>query len=425
MIRFCLFLLFFNFFIFTQKERGNSLIKDQIELVVGENIVLKSDIDFELNFYKSQATLSADEEALLRKDLIEERIKNLILVECAKKDTNIVVDFLMVEEALEKQIEQSILQAGSKETLINELGMSIQEIKNKYRSDMTKKILIEQYSLYLLANINVTRKEVESFYYENLDFFKPISPSFDFSIIEIPATMKSTQKKITFDLLNAIKDSINSKEDFVYFAKKYSEDPSSSKNGGFLGYTNKGTFVKEFEEIAYTLEIGEVGGPVETVFGIHLIYLEDRVGEKIKTFHLLKKTSPEDEDFKITSNKIDSLSEVTKNDPGLFDSFALEYKNLYGLSSGIYYDVLLENIPKIFLSTIQGSKKGDVLKQKTTKGFCLILINNKKKSYIPDLTNSWSEISNMALGNKKQVFLNNWISKKRKYINIQSFNNNY
>ena len=72
MIRFCLFLLFFNFFLFTQKERGNSLIKDQIALVVGENIVLKSDIDFELNFYKSQATLSADEEALLRKDLIEE-----------------------------------------------------------------------------------------------------------------------------------------------------------------------------------------------------------------------------------------------------------------------------------------------------------------------------------------------------------------
>ena len=128
-------------------------------MVVGDNIVLKSDIDFELNFYKSQNVFSKQEEKELRQELIKERVKNLVLVEYAQQDTNIMVDYLMVEEALDRQIQQSVLQAGSEEVLVAELGMSIQEIKNKYRPDMEKKILIEQYSSYLFSDINITRNE--------------------------------------------------------------------------------------------------------------------------------------------------------------------------------------------------------------------------------------------------------------------------
>ena len=190
---------------------SNKALKDQIELVVGDNIVLKSDIDFELNFYKNQNNLSFEEENILREELIKERIKNLVLVECAQKDTNIVVDYLMVEESLDRQIQQSILQAGSEEILVDELGMSIQEIKNKYRPDMEKKILIEQYSMQLLSGVNITRKEVELYYNKNLNLFSSIPPSFDFSVIELSAELSALKKNKIIGFLESLKDSIQKK----------------------------------------------------------------------------------------------------------------------------------------------------------------------------------------------------------------------
>ena len=403
---------------------SNKALKDQIELVVGDNIVLKSDIDFELNFYKNQNNLSFEEENILREELIKERIKNLVLVECAQKDTNIVVDYLMVEESLDRQIQQSVLQAGSEEILVDELGMSIQEIKNKYRPDMEKKILIEQYSMQLLSGVNITRKEVELYYNKNLNLFSSIPPSFDFSVIELSAELSALKKNKIIGFLESLKDSIQNKDDFISFAKKYSEDPSAKTNGGFLGFTKKGTFVEAFEKTAYSLEVGEVGGPVETLFGIHLIYLEDRVGEKIKPYHILKKTKPEDEDYLFVSNVADSLVVLTKNDPGMFDSLAVNYKKRGSLNSGVYYDISLENIPQAFISSVQ-QEEGKVSKIKSDSGFYLILINKKRASFVPNLENAWMQIKNMALAEKKQLFLNNWVSKKQDDINIKYFNNNY
>ena len=419
------FFYFLFFYIFCSFSYNNEVLRDQVEVVVGGNIVLKSDIDFELNFYKNQNNLSFEEEKTLRDELIKERIKNLVLVECAQKDTNIIVDYLMVEESLDRQIQQSVFQAGSEEILVNELGMSIQEIKNKYRPDMEKKILIEQYSLLLLSGVNITRKEVELFYNTNLNLFSSIPPSYDFSVIELSAELGPQKKNKIVGFLETLKDSINNKDDFVFFAKKYSEDPTAKTNGGFLGFTKKGTFVEAFEKTAYSLEIGEVGGPVETLFGIHLIYLDDRVGEKIKPYHILKRTTPGDEDYLLTSSVADSLVFLTKNDPGMFDSLAVNYKKRGSLNSGVYFDISLENIPQVFIASIQQQKEGKVFKIKTDLGFYLILINKKRDSFVPNLNNAWVQIKNMALAEKKQLFLNNWVLKKQDDINIKYFNNNY
>jgi peptidyl-prolyl cis-trans isomerase D len=72
-------------------------------------------------------------------------------------------------------------------------------------------------------------------------------------------------------------------EDFSELAKKYSQDTSNASKGGDLGYFKKGHMVKPFEELAFSLKKGEVGGPVRTQFGWHLIKVEDIKEEKVKT----------------------------------------------------------------------------------------------------------------------------------------------
>lgn len=71
-------------------------------------------------------------------------------------------------------------------------------------------------------------------------------------------------------LIEIIIAALDEGSDFADLAKEYSSCPSSSK-GGDLGSFGRGEMVSEFDDAAFDLDVGEVSGPVETNFGIHLI----------------------------------------------------------------------------------------------------------------------------------------------------------
>jgi len=65
-------------------------------------------------------------------------------------------------------------------------------------------------------------------------------------------------------------------EDFGALAKEYSQDRGSKSVGGELGWFGRGSMIKPFEDAAFELKPGELSGVVETVFGYHIIQVEDR-----------------------------------------------------------------------------------------------------------------------------------------------------
>ena len=93
-------------------------------------------------------------------------------------------------------------------------------------------------------------------------------------------------KKRADELLQKIKKG----EDFAKLAQKVSEDPGSAEKGGDLGYFKKGDMVKPFEEAAFALKPGEVGGPVKSSFGFHIIKVDDVKEAYTKTFDEVKGT---------------------------------------------------------------------------------------------------------------------------------------
>lgn len=88
---------------------------------------------------------------------------------------------------------------------------------------------------------------------------------------------KDSLKALANDVTKKIKDG----GDFSALAGQYSQD-GSSKSGGDLGFLGKGETVKPFDEAAFAAKVGEVVGPIETQFGIHIIKVTDKKSEEVK-----------------------------------------------------------------------------------------------------------------------------------------------
>jgi len=72
--------------------------------------------------------------------------------------------------------------------------------------------------------------------------------------------------------------------DFAELAAKHSEDPGSRDNGGDLGWFGRGEMVGEFEEAVFNAKPGEIIGPVESQFGLHIIKVEGFKPERKQPF---------------------------------------------------------------------------------------------------------------------------------------------
>ena len=71
-------------------------------------------------------------------------------------------------------------------------------------------------------------------------------------------------------------------EDFSDLARELSQDPGSAARGGDLGYFSSGAMVEPFEQAAFGARIGQVVGPIETPFGVHLIKVTDRQDQEVQ-----------------------------------------------------------------------------------------------------------------------------------------------
>ena len=135
-------------------------------------------------------------------------------------------------------------------------------------------MFIEKYRFSYLDNIDVGRKEIQIFYNKYSDTIPLVPEKFTFSVIDLPFITSKESKQKTYFFLDSLKKLImNNIQTFDYYAKQYSDDPGTASSGGFLGFTDRGTLVSNFEKTAYSLKIGEISLPIQTEFGYHLIKL--------------------------------------------------------------------------------------------------------------------------------------------------------
>lgn len=104
--------------------------------------------------------------------------------------------------------------------------------------------------------------------------------------------------------IDGIQERLQKGDSFMELAKEFSEDPGSRDKGGDLGYFGKGHMVPEFEEAAFSTAVGQVGPPVQTQYGLHLIKVNN-------------KTEPMKIPFDKISNKLEETLRAERNHKAL------------------------------------------------------------------------------------------------------------
>lgn len=414
--------LFLFTFLFCQQE-----LVDGVVATVGDKTILFSEVLSETRMLAEQKNISPQDSPLMFQRLFDSILKDkiylkVVLIE-AEKDSLFSVTYDEINSSLNERIDVFTNQVGSKENLEKAFGMSLGDIKNNYWETVREELLIEKFKYILLGGVSVSRQEVLSFYEEYKDSIPSFLERSSFSLVQKKITASKSSEETIKTKLSSLKDSLNKNLlSFSETALMYSQDPSVSLNKGIME-TNRGDLLPEYEKIAYSLSENEIGGPVKTRFGYHLIKLLDKKGEKIKSQHILLALSPSQQDSLIASSFIDSLKIETENDPGLFDSLAVSLKSETNNFSGFFENVEILNFPPAVQKFL---KEGDNYSFSTTLYENGSFYYIYKYSYVDSEKrtpqNSWVFLENLSTNKKIGDFFEKWIQEKLEttYVKINN-----
>ena len=374
---------------------------DGVAAVVENSIILKSDVMQQAFIFAQQQGVDPTKNPSFFESLyletLDQMVNNLVLYEASLKDTNIVVDQLTVEESLNTEIKRRIEYAGSARKLEEMFGEPLSMIRAKLRLEIKKAIRVESFSGSIYQSVTPTMVDVKMFYNTFKDSLPTSPENVSFSVFEWPLKIDSNKEIETQEFLKEIKNRVLSGESFYDLAVEHSEDVGSAASGGKLGYFVRGSLFPEYEEVAFSLSPGEVSDPFKTDVGYHIVLLEDRVGEKIKTSHILKRVEKGSVDIeKSASSFTNFLSEHdVYNSVEKFDSLCAHGSFENSSFSGVF--------PKTPFSSLPSFIDKSLLKDVGYKEFFynegnlyLIRVWGYSKEQKATLDNFYFELSNLT-----------------------------
>jgi peptidyl-prolyl cis-trans isomerase D len=212
------------------------------------------------------------------------------------------------------------------------------------------------------------------------------------------------------EILKQIRDGA----DFKEMAKKYSADPGSGANGGSLGQFSKGMMVPEFEAALDLLSPGELGGPVQTAFGFHIIRLDQVNEERMKPIAEVKESITKTLKEIKARQRIRRIAKKIRKAAGAGNDLAtaaLEYKaetHITEYISARFHNVpKIGNVPEFFNAAF--SLAGEQLSEpvNTPDASYLLKVSARKDPHLPELNEVLSEVTQAVVEeNNKSTTLN-------------------
>jgi len=402
------------------------VVADKIVAVVGDRIILQSDIRNSIEDAKRQGgTVPEGAECVL----MEQALISKVLMLQAEKDSLPVSDE-DVEAELDQRIRHFINQVGGQAELEEYAGKTIYQIKDDARESVKENKLASAMQQKIVGSVKITPVEVKTFFdripKDSLPFFE--SELEVCQIVLYPKASRDLEQYIIAEM-NNYKRQIETKiASFEQLAQRYSEDPGSKERGGkYQINRNEKTWDPAFLSASFRLKNGEISAPVKSEkFGYFLIQMMERRGDDADVRIILRTAPVTDAEIKTASGKLDTIrakimaGSLTFNEAAtkFSDDEAAKYAGPCLLNRDGAPYVTIDQMDKEMVTMIGKMKVGEFslptpfAGDQGKKGVRVVYLKSRSEPHRMNLADDYSKISGAALEEKKQLALEKWIKAK-------------
>ena len=426
----------------TKKQKIDGIIAK-----VGDYIILDSDID---KSYLEISSSGASIKDITRCQILGKIMEDKLYAHQAVIDSVKVTDG-EVKSMMDERLSYMVEQIGSMDKVVKYYKKNTEEEFRTYFFDVLKEQkLTSEMQKKIVDEVEITPEEVRN-------FFKKI-PTADLpvfgdemevaQIVVIPKVSEAEKQKV-IDKLNEFKKEVQAGESsFATKAVLYSQDPGSRATGGYYKMNKKTQFVKEFKEVAFSLQEGEISEPFETDYGYHIIYVEKIKGQDIELRHILLIPAVTPEDLKAAKEKITLIKKRIEDKEITFDKAAKTMSdeketrtNGGALINPKTQDTRFEltKMDPTLYSQVSNLKDNEISAplldedQNGKKKYKIITVTNRINSHTADYAKDYIKIKDLALKEKQIKTIGKWFDDKIKdtYIKINgeykdcTFTNNW
>ena len=407
---------------------------DGIAVVVGDEIILESDIEEQANYAKQQGATVAD-----KCEFVESIINNKLLIYEAKRDTLIENRSAAIKENAAQKYNQILGQFPDEKTMLSAYKFRTSyEMKNAIEKIDADNYYGQMKFGRITEKADVTPNEVTDFFNTYRYQLPQVKDEVSLSQIVMYPKLTDAHKNEIIARLNKIKQDILAGESFESQARIYSDDPGSAANGGLYTNIAKGKMVKPFEAAALNLQEGELSEPVESEFGYHLIQLVKKSGKMYDARHILLKAEPNADEIATARKELDSIRTLILEEKLTFKEAAYRFSddkrtkfNAGIITSEDGSDKMEKlNLPPTISYQIAGLNKGDITdvfqdtQAQDKKVVSIVKIDDVIAAHQLDIATDYDRIKQMALNKKKNEMVEKWVKEKLPNVFI-SINNRY
>jgi len=399
---------------------------DGVGVVVGKNVVLDSDIEkFKLELENSsEGKIKISDCEMLEQLMLQKLLAHHAIVD------SIVVSDAEVNLQVERNIQYFAQEYGGINKVVAAYGFNdLDDLKKELFNIEKENTLIQREQRSITENIDVTPEEVR-IYYNGLKE-KGELPEFpaEIQLAQLVINAEPTQEENDRIIakLKQIKKEIEEGASIRMKAIINSDDPGVTQNGGRYTLTKNSSFIKEFKEVAFSLDVNQVSEPFKSLFGYHIIQLHEIRGEKRVASHVLMQPEIPEDKLQETKAKVEKIKQDIINGKLSFEEAVKKYsedrdtKNNGGLLVNEYtgestFD--LTRMDPALYGRVSNLKKGEMTEPfyDETRGgekmYKLIIMKERTDTHIADLVDDYVKVQSLALQKKKQETIAKWSKNK-------------
>ena len=410
------------------------VLADKIIAVVGNKIILRSDIENSLlDMQRQGMDIPADARCLTLEQSLG--IKSLVLQ--AEKDSLPITDE-EIEAEIDNQIRYFISQYGSKDEVERIAGKTLYQLKEDFKDSFRERKLATAMRNKIVDGVKITPNEVKAFFMripaDSLPFYET---EVEVGQIVIYPKASKDAEEYCIEQLNDYKRQIEAgKKEFGNIAAIYSEDPGSKDRGGLYEINrNQKDMDAQWMAKAFTLKEGQVSTPFKTRFGYHIIQLVSRAGDDAVVRHILKIPQVTQVELKAGYQKLDSIRAKLIAGTIDFGTAVSKYSDdesskftagmIQGKDGGF---LTIDQLDKDLVVRLRDLKVGEFSQpveyndERGKKGMRMVWLKSKSTPHRENLKDDYNKIAQRALEEKKETELEKWFSQKIKgyYITIDN-----